>query len=39
MSYQYKREPLNSEEVNKLTNSYSTFREKIVVWALLDIGW
>ena len=38
MPYQYKREPLNNDEVNKLTNSCSTFREKFVIWAFLDTG-
>jgi integrase/recombinase XerD len=38
MSYQYKRGPLNNEEVNKLTNACSTFREKFVIWTLLDTG-
>ena len=28
MPYQYKREPLNNDEVNKLTNSWSTFSGK-----------
>ena len=38
MPYQYKREPLNDDEVNKLTNACDTFREKFVVWTLLDTG-
>jgi len=38
MPYQYKREPLNNEEVDKLTNSCSAFREKFVVWTFLDTG-
>jgi integrase/recombinase XerD len=38
MFYQYKREPLNNDEVNKLTNFCSTFQEKIVIWTLLDAG-
>ena len=38
MVYQYKREPLNDDEVNKLTNACETFREKFVIWALLDTG-
>jgi len=36
--YQYKREPLNNDEVNKLINACSTFREKFVIWVLLDTG-
>ena len=38
MTYQYKREPLNNDEVDKLINSCETFREKFVVWPLLDTG-
>jgi len=38
MPYQYKREPLNDDEVNKLTNACETFREKFVIWTLLDTG-
>jgi integrase/recombinase XerD len=36
--YQYKREPLNNDERNRLTNACDTFREKFVVWTLLDTG-
>ena len=36
MPYQYKREPLNNDELNKLTNSCDTFREKFVIRLLLD---
>jgi len=35
MPHQYKREPLNDDEVNRLTNVCNTFREKFVVWTLL----
>jgi len=38
MPYQYKREPLNNDEVDKLTNACNTFREKFVIWTLLDTG-
>jgi len=38
MSYQYKREPLDDDEVDRLTNACDTFREKFVVWTLLDTG-
>ena len=38
MSYQYKREPFSDDEVNKITNACSTFREKFVIWILLDTG-
>ena len=38
MPYQYKREPLNDDEVNKLINACDTFREKFIIWILLDTG-
>jgi len=38
MAYQYKREPLSDDEVNRLTNACETFEEKLVVWTLLDTG-
>ena len=38
MVYQYKREPLNDDEVDRLTNACDAFREKLVVWTLLDTG-
>jgi len=38
MPYQYKREPLSDDEVNRLTNACDTFRKKFVVWTLLDTG-
>lgn len=38
MPYQYKREPLNDDEVNQLTNVCETFRDKFVTWTLLDTG-
>ena len=38
MPYQYKREPLADDEVNRLTNACETFRDKFVVWTLLDTG-
>jgi integrase/recombinase XerD len=38
MPYQYKREPLNNDEVDKLINACDTFREKFVVLTLLDTG-
>ena len=38
MPYQYKREPLSDDEVNRLVNACDTFREKFVVWTLLDTG-
>jgi integrase/recombinase XerD len=38
MPYQYKREPLSDDEVNRLINACETFEEKFVIWALLDTG-
>jgi integrase/recombinase XerD len=38
MPYQYKREPLNNDEVNKLTNACDNFCEKFFIWTLLDTG-
>jgi len=38
MPYQYKREPLSDDEVDRLINACDTFREKFVVWTLLDTG-
>ncbi len=38
MPYQYKREGLNDEEVDRVINACDTFREKFVVWTLLDTG-
>jgi len=38
MPYQYKKEPLNNDEVDRLINACDTFREKFVVWTLLDTG-
>ncbi len=38
MPYQYKREPLSDDEVDRLTNACDTFREKFVAWTLLDTG-
>jgi len=38
MPYQYKREPLSDDEVNRLTNACDSFREKFVIWTLLDTG-
>lgn len=38
MVYLYKREPLNNDEVNRLTNACENFREKFVIWTLLDTG-
>ncbi len=38
MPYQYKREPLSDDEVNRLTNACETFDEKLIIWTLLDTG-
>jgi integrase len=38
MPYQYKREPLGDDEVNRLTNACGTFDERFVVRTLLDTG-
>src|SRR5437899_2764849 len=35
---QYKREPLSDDEVNRLTNACYSFREKLIVFTLLDTG-
>jgi integrase/recombinase XerD len=36
--YQYKRELLRGDEVNRLISPCETFDDKFVVWALLDTG-
>ena len=36
--YQYKREPLDDNDVNSIANACDTFREKFVIWTLLDTG-
>ena len=36
--YQYKREPLDSREIDLLVNACQTLREKFVIWTLLDTG-
>jgi len=38
MPYQYKREALNDDEVDRLINACDNFREKFVVWTLLNTG-
>jgi len=38
MAYQFVREPLNAQETDRLVNACDTFREKLVVWTLLDTG-
>ena len=38
MPYQYKREPLSNEEMDKLANAAESFEEKLVIFVLLDTG-
>ena len=38
MASYFVREPLNGEEYNRLVNACETFREKLVIWSLLDMG-
>ena len=38
MTYIFVREPLSSEETDQMVNASEAFREKLVVWTLLDTG-
>jgi len=38
MAYQFKREPLRSEESDKLCQACKNVQEKLIVWILLDTG-
>lgn len=38
MTYQYKRESLNRDEVSRLEKACETARERMLVWTLLDTG-
>jgi len=38
MTYQFRREPLRSENIDPLVNACESFKEKLVVWTLLDTG-
>ena len=38
MAYQYVREPLRSEEADKLCHACETTQDKLIVWVLLDTG-
>jgi len=38
MGYTFVREPLSKEECDQMVNACRTFREKLVVWVLLDTG-
>ena len=38
MAYQYVREPLSSEDSDRLANACKTVQEKLIVWPMLDGG-
>ena len=38
MAYQFIREPLKNEEVDKLCHACETAKEKLLIWTLLDTG-
>ena len=38
MVYQFRREPLDGQAVDRLVNACESFEEKLVVWTLLDTG-
>jgi integrase/recombinase XerD len=38
MPYQYKREPLSDDEVNRLINACETFEKKFVIWNAFYTG-
>lgn len=38
MGYVFVREPLSSEECDRLVNACRSFREKLLVWVLVDTG-
>jgi integrase/recombinase XerD len=38
MAYQFVREPLRSEEADRLCHACQTTEEKLVIWTLLDTG-
>ena len=38
MAYQYVREPLTTEDADKLANACEHVREKLIVWPLIDCG-
>jgi integrase/recombinase XerD len=38
MSYVFVREPLNNEECDRIVNACRSFKEKLVVWTLIDSG-
>jgi integrase/recombinase XerD len=38
MPCQFKREPLTQDEANRLANACADYREKLIIWTLLDTG-
>jgi integrase/recombinase XerD len=38
MAYQYVREPLRSEEADRLSHACENIQEKLIIWTLLDTG-
>jgi integrase/recombinase XerD len=38
MPYQFKREPLTQDEANRLANACENYRDKLIIWTLLDTG-
>jgi integrase/recombinase XerD len=38
MPYQFKREPLTQDEATRLANACDNYREKLIIWTLLDTG-
>lgn len=38
MPYQYAREPLRTEEADRLCQACETMQEKLIIWVLLDTG-
>ena len=38
MPYVFVREPLSQQDCDKLVNACTAFREKVVIWVLLDTG-
>ena len=38
MAYQYVREPLTSDDADRLCNACETVQEKLIVWPLHDCG-
>ncbi len=38
MPYQYVRDPLKTEEADRLANACQDTKEKLIIWTLLDTG-